>query len=728
MNNVIKMRVQDVVNLGGVTPTGEIDITENGEVDVSQYASANVNVPQGVFPTGTKNITENGEVDVSQYASANVVVPTYENYTIEGLSSYVIKPTNPDTVTDSYKGTSYDDKTLANCPSLSTFYTTFYDKYINVNLTNYEVTKKSLGKDQSGTYDLYEYDFKPSKWDRMILLTSGMHGYEVSSIFGLAYLLNDIIENYANDALLTYLHNHVRIKVIPVVNPWGYSQSPKSYVQSRGVNINRNFDYNGEWEQYDPGSNPNNNKGTAPFSESETQILRQWASENYGAEFWIDCHTSVGVSNDKEIFTSTISTTPLYDEITAAHGKLETWTKSYYGLSILNVEYRIDSPGSGKQRWYQGIYGKTCLVVEQSSNCATIGNVYNGDRNSIVNYTAQIYAYIGEFLLKAAQSVTAYTYIEELQQEAIENLKYIEPLETEPTPIPLELYCYQGTLSSTTGEPSANTTRVYTAEVPITHTEFHIIGFGSGYWFGGRAYDDQGNYIQPLQSQIMAETIAFKNSSDYAPGTSWGIVSDATIVVGSAIASSVKKFRLIIRTELGSDDISPLDLEDKEISVDGVTYILKPTVVSSDLSCYQGSLSGTTGDPTVNATRVYTADIPITDSEFHVTGFGNGYWFGGRFYDTNDSFVASLVDFDDSSLPHSSLIRYKNANEHSGAWGNVSDVTVEIGSDLVSTAKKMKIIVRTELGSDNLAPSDVEDMEISVDGISYTLKADVVTP
>lgn len=75
LNNVIKMHVQDVVNLGGVTPTGEIDITENGEVDVSQYAAANVNVPQGVFPTGTKNITENGTSDVTNYASVNVAVP-----------------------------------------------------------------------------------------------------------------------------------------------------------------------------------------------------------------------------------------------------------------------------------------------------------------------------------------------------------------------------------------------------------------------------------------------------------------------------------------------------------------------------------------------------------------------------------------------------------------------------------------------------------------------------
>lgn len=155
--------------------------------------------------------------------------------------------------------------------------------------------KEELGLSQDGEFMLYGYKLNEEK--DMAWIDSNMHGSE----WWTCYYCLDFIDSvwgdtYFDKKLTKNIRENFGLYYIPSMNPWGY-QNVK-YYQSRGVNLNRNFD-GGMWEGYTTGNGQwegNNYKGEAPNSEAETQhVVSKF--EEIKPYLAINCHTTTGNGN-----------------------------------------------------------------------------------------------------------------------------------------------------------------------------------------------------------------------------------------------------------------------------------------------------------------------------------------------------------------------------------------------------------------------------------------------
>lgn len=126
-----------------------------------------------------------------------------------------------------------------------------------------------------------------------VLFTALHHAREPQSMMQLVYFMHYLLDNYGTDPAITYLVNNREIYFVPVVNPDGYVYNEQTNPQGGGmwrknmrdngdgtfgVDLNRNYSY--KWGENDLGSSPNTNsalyRGTVPFSEPETQNMRDF--------------------------------------------------------------------------------------------------------------------------------------------------------------------------------------------------------------------------------------------------------------------------------------------------------------------------------------------------------------------------------------------------------------------------------------------------------------------
>ena len=118
------------------------------------------------------------------------------------------------------------------------------------------------------------------------------HAREPQGMMTLLYFMYHLLENYDVSPEIGYLVNNRELFFIPVMNPDGYvynqttnpngggfwRKNRRNNGSSFGVDLNRNYGY--EWGYDNDGSSPNpgsdSYRGTAPFSEPETQAYRDF--------------------------------------------------------------------------------------------------------------------------------------------------------------------------------------------------------------------------------------------------------------------------------------------------------------------------------------------------------------------------------------------------------------------------------------------------------------------
>jgi len=126
-----------------------------------------------------------------------------------------------------------------------------------------------------------------------------IHAREPQAMMTIMYYMYYLLENYGTDPEVTYLVNNREIYFIPCINPDGYEYNRQTNPNgggmwrknrrlnsggSYGVDLNRNFAY--MWGINNSGSSgtPSSEtyRGTAPFSEPETQAIRDFTnSKNF---------------------------------------------------------------------------------------------------------------------------------------------------------------------------------------------------------------------------------------------------------------------------------------------------------------------------------------------------------------------------------------------------------------------------------------------------------------
>lgn len=208
-----------------------------------------------------------------------------------------------------------------------------------------------------------------------MLYTALHHAREPMSMMQLIYFMWYLLENYGTDPEATGIVNGQELFFIPCVNPDGYIHNQTTNPWgggmwrknkranadgSLGVDLNRNYGY--QWGLDDLGSSSDPNsavyRGTAPFSEPETDNIRQFVSGRY-FKSCLNFHTY----GNLYIYPWGYDATPTADDdLYRIYADRQTWFSRYKtGTNDITVGYLTN--GEADDWFYGDVVAKPPVIA-----------------------------------------------------------------------------------------------------------------------------------------------------------------------------------------------------------------------------------------------------------------------------------------------------------------------------------------------------------------------------
>jgi len=223
--------------------------------------------------------------------------------------------------------------------------------------------------------------------DEPAILYNGIHhADELLGAEVCLYLINDLVSKYSFDSATTYWINETEIWVVPILNPEGHNvvmteldtiwrknkrDNNNNGVfdpDSDGVDLNRNYDFN--WAL---GGSPDpiseNYRGPTPFSENETQAIRDLALDRH---FLFDiCYHCVRTGQGELVYYPWRWGTQFcvdYPFIKKVVDTLASKIINDQGNGTYVPMYGYATEGTARN-WLYGVCGTFAYTIEVSRSC-----------------------------------------------------------------------------------------------------------------------------------------------------------------------------------------------------------------------------------------------------------------------------------------------------------------------------------------------------------------------